>query len=292
MSTIKSPDLAALHMDYVDNRNMIVVGYDRFKAVFNELVYSITVAVIKIFQRMTNQPREYISVDDLSRDFSWKEGSKGLYVCIHGFNGHPSIWRKQHETLRQQEGYDLVLPHIPKKGNCSLEEAADPVYRMVKDYVTKNPQKPVCLLGVSNGARIAIDVERRLRAEAQGTRVKVSLVASATLGTKLVCLAKRLHLDPLFFHPEFAKDLSYYSDRGQSLVKQAQIIYPINPRSYDCYATTEDHNVFPFNACLPNIEGAYHKVINGQGHNSIVSEVSQDQTERCISWMVDNSKEQ
>ena len=97
-------------------------------------------------------------------------------MLIHGLKGRPNIWYRQLNELRKNGQYEIRAPKVYHRGKCSISAAADPIFKMIADYASKNPGKPICLMGVSNGGRIALELEYRLRHVTRNP-VKLSIVA-------------------------------------------------------------------------------------------------------------------
>jgi len=243
--------------------------------------------VTRRIKQLNNSPKEHIELNDNNlANLEWKENSEGLYVLIHGLKGHPNTWYKQLDILQEkQPNCDIKIPFVFKKGDCSLEEALVPIEKMIRDYIARNPGKPICLLGFSNGSRIALELETRLRDTY--TPIKVSSVAGAFLGTKQMTLASQLKIANLIFNQDLIGDLSYESQKAQDLMERLQ-----NPNTgflsrFEFYATPTDFMIRPFVASLPHIPNkkTAHFIVEGENHNSLVSKVAEFQIERCAKWM-------
>ena len=127
---------------------------------------------------------------------TWKENSQGLMVMLHGLNNRPLHWYKQIQLIKEKSEIDTYAPVIKNRGACALSEAAPPVLEVILDYSRKHSGKPICLLGVSNGARLTTWIETELRKRARFTPVKVSNISGAHFGSSLLSLGNRLGLAP------------------------------------------------------------------------------------------------
>lgn len=258
--------------------------YNFAKSWFKEAGYLLTMITQAVKERVTGAPAEYVVPSD---ENNWKEGNRGLYVAVHGLKGHPRIWRNQLERLKQQnENFEIRLPYVPQRGNCRLGDAVDPIEGMVRDYIEQNPERPVCLLGVSNGSRVAMELEVRLRDTK--TPIYVSNVAGALSGTKQMNLAQRLKVATLLYNSDIVDEMHYQSDRSKHLLEKVR--EPLEngvQRVYDFYASPDDFQIKPYTGSLPALEGkrATYFEVPGENHSSIVAKVAAVQTDRCMAWM-------
>ena len=179
---LKNPQKISYNNPELNNRSRsrIVTSYILAKIREVGYYFSFGCSLISPF----NSFRKYYSV---SPENSWKEDNQGLYLLIHGLMGHPSIWNSHLAKLHQiHPEAEIKAPFVAHKGNCSLEEASASLLKMVKDYAKRNSGKPICLIGVSNGARIAAYLETTLRKEDLNPKIKVSAIAGPFLGTKVI----------------------------------------------------------------------------------------------------------
>lgn len=223
---------------------------------------------------------------------TWNESSQGLVVMLHGLNNHPVHWYKQIQLIKKEPEINTYTPVIKKRGACSLTEAVEPILETILDYTRKHPGKPICLLGVSNGARLTTWIETELRKRARFTPVKVSNISGAHFGSSLLSLGNRLRISPFIVPKAVREELSYGSDQAKKLIADAQKPLPWfhGPRKYEYYATTEDCVVPDLNSTLPKIEKkAEFYVLHGQSHDSIVGAVAKEQIRSCVSWVHDQN---
>ncbi|NGX31790.1 MAG: hypothetical protein K940chlam8_01171 [Chlamydiae bacterium] len=255
------------------------------KSWIREIHYGVTTGIVTMTERLYGAPIEYVIPS--SENNQWKPGNKGLYVAIHGLNGRPNVWRDQLSLLREQQSeFEIRLPHVPRKGNCSLEEAVGPIEAMIRDYIEKHPGQPVCLMGVSNGARIVAELEVRLRDTK--TPIKVSSVAGAISGTKQINLMQRFGLATKIYTSALVNEMLYQSEAAQKLLRRMQAALPEGvERAYDFYSSPNDFQISPYTGSLPvlNQENVRYFLAPGENHNSIVSRISVIQVKHCVDWM-------
>lgn len=250
------------------------------KAWFREMLFWVTTIGVTIHEKIYGDSPECTTPSGNGNQ--WKNGSRGLYVAIHGVNGRPNIWRDQLTALREKEpDCDIRLPYVPRAGNCSLEESVAPIEAMIRDYIRTNPLKPVCLLGVSNGARIAAELEIRLR----DTRspIKLSTVAGALAGTKNMDRMDEWGVARFRYTPSFIEEMRFQSATATQLMRRMNAPFNAVPRSYDFFASPQDCLIDPYTGSFPPLENkdANYFAAPGENHNSIVSKVCSLQIERC-----------
>ncbi|MBX9744096.1 MAG: hypothetical protein K2X08_02660, partial [Chlamydiales bacterium] len=100
---------------------------------------------------------------------------RGLFVLIHGLRSDPAAWFKQIfllENYQSELKTHIFAPVVHNLGICSLEEAARPILEQLGLYIREYPMHPVCLLGTSNGGRIALWLEQKLREISPSTPIR------------------------------------------------------------------------------------------------------------------------
>ena len=281
--------MAHLRMADLDSPGLLARIYNFVKSWLREIQYSLTTAVVTTLEKLRGTPVEYVvpSADGNQ----WKEGNRGLYAVIHGLNGRPNIWRNQLSALRkQQPDFEIRLPYVPQRGNCSLEEAVAPIEAMIRDYIEQHPGQPVCLMGVSNGGRLAMELEIRLRDTK--APIKVSSVAGALSGTKQIDLMHRFGVAKKVYSSPLVDDMLYQSETAMRILNSARQVLPAGvERAYDFYSSPNDFQIKPYTGAFPVIgqEDVSYFVVPGENHNSIVSRVSDIQIERCVGWMQEHA---
>ncbi len=250
-----------------------------------EANYFVSTCYTTVKEYLVGVPAEYVTPGDANNN--WKEENKGLYVAIHGLNGRPNIWRNQLAVLqKQQPGFEIRLPYVPQKGNCSLETSVAPIETMIRDYLHQHPGKPVCLMGVSNGARIAMELEVRLRDTKAS--IFISSVAGPFSGTKQMNLMNGLGLATLLYKQVVVNDMLYQSHSSNSLLNRIRESLLENiERVYEFYASPDDFQIKPFSGSLPVLKDKHvsYFIVPGENHNSIVTKVSSIQVQNCMKWM-------
>lgn len=279
-----------------DTRYTIEKGYDLMMSLFREAQ-----CFYNVFLHRSND-------DHLQwhHTIQWQQNSRGLVVMIPGINTNPKAWFAQMSELSSTPEIDTYAPDVSHRGFCSLKTAARPILAGIREYTLLNPRKPICLLGISNGTRIATWIETRLRATDPRTPVFVSSIAGVHRGSSRFNLLERLHLsqfvqaalrcnlskqlnEQLRKISNVVRELRYDSDRSQELLERVR--EPLNgrcaPRSYEFYATTEDPLV-DLDSSLPPLgqnNDARYYLLHGEGHCSIITKVAKRQIRHCLAWI-------
>ena len=219
---------------------------------------------------------------DLAKTFTWKKESQGLIVLIHGFHGHPCVWSQYIKNIKSKhKKYELLVPYVPNRGNCSLEEATRPIQKLVETYIGNNPGKPVAMVGFSNGCRIASLIETRT---ASDVTLKVIALAGPFFGTQLMNLGDKLKAAKLIA-PSFVKELIYNSQFSRDLV--AKMKREDSPDSRYCfYASFDDDVVYPIDSSTPCLNKKEETTIyQGIGHNEVTKRARKDVLHYLSSWL-------
>ncbi len=213
--------------------------------------------------------------------------NKGLIVFIHGLNSNPDTGRLLYKKeIEQQTGneFEIWVPTIPKRGNCSLEEAAKPVLEMVKKYIETNPGKPVQLIGHSNGGRIAAYVETHLRDK--DVNMRITGIAGVFFGSDLITLYKSTGTAYLFLARSILRDLQTGSEQSKKMIEDMRKEITIGSREYTFYATVNDIAIPNFTSSLPNIgQNEECHLLSGCGHNDIKEVVCKQEIEKVIDYL-------
>jgi pimeloyl-ACP methyl ester carboxylesterase len=262
-----------------DHRPAIRKIIDFIISVFRQIRYSLSVRYHRLF---LSNPQS------CGRKIEWKSDSQGLVVLLHGLRNAPAAWYSQLGILQQHRRIDVFAPTVPKRGMCSLEEAAAPILATLLDYIQNNPGKPLSVLGVSNGSRIATWLEVKLRDRASQTPVMVSTIAGVHFGSRQMNLLEKLRLAKWFYPDSLREELKYGSDKAKELLSQLSSPLPVDcaARNYEFFASTEDISVPDLDSSLPTInKGERSYIVHGHSHDSIVTAVAKQQIASCVRWM-------
>lgn len=288
--------------NYNDQRSVRIKIGHTFIAILNEFKFLCSM-VIPLIQnsRVKWRKHEYAPVINkagvLSYDLeklSFRRDatpSEGLCVLIQGLGGYPFIWKKYIDDLKQlNPKIHCVAPVIYKRGNDRLKKVSQPVLAIIKDYIAKNPNKPICFVGISNGARIASYLERKLYQES--CPIKNYSIAGVHFGTNVMNMAIKTGLVKIFrIHPEVQKDMKFASGanirrlhawRKRSMQAQGK-------RERVFYASTEDLRV-DLRSSIPKID---HKtdaqeIFNKHSHISMLNAPQKAIVNSVNEWVKNN----
>lgn len=271
------------HELFVDRRNSVEKSFDFALSLLKEVDYAITMAKELFYD---SQRTTYESCE---KQKEWNKESQGCMVFLTGLNGHPSIWKKHLSDLKAVEAIDRFVPYVPENGECELDQAAEPIYKVVLDYTQKHPGKKICLIGVSNGARIATYIETKLRQDAPNSPVKVSTIAGVHFGSRWANYLQILNaLQISRCCPALFNELGFASMKAKELLDEVQ--KPLAPnvkRAYQFYATTEDLIISDLSSSIPKIGtiASSFKIYHGEGHNSLVERVADEQMKDALQFL-------
>ncbi len=261
-----------------DHRDSIQKVVDFSLSLFRQIQFSL----IFLYNRL------FLSTSWCSKLNVQKSDSRGLVVLIHGLHSDPVAWYCQLGILQKYEKIDVYAPTVTKRGLCPLKEAAEPILGPLLNYIQENPGKPLCLLGHSNGTRIATRLETQLRELAPQTPIKVSTIAGVHLGSSQMDRLEEVGLAKHFYPEDLRHELKYGSEKAKELLNQISSDLPIGcaERDYEFFAATEDLSVPDLGSSLPRINrNERFQILHGHSHDSIVTAVAQQQIASCVFWM-------
>lgn len=265
-----------------DDRSAWRKTADRVLSIFKDIFYFLAVQYHRISSPLP---------PSIDREIIEKPGSQGLVVLLHGLYASPGAWFPHLDLLKDKPGIDVFAPAVPKLGVCSLEEAGRPLLAVIENYAKKYPGKPICLLGISNGSRIATWLETQLRQSAPQSAALVSTIAGVHRGSSRIDLLDSFHV-PDYFYPRIVRqELCDDSQTSQRLLDKVRAPLPAgcSSRFYVFYASTEDLLVPNLASSLPQIgENEECIVLHGEGHGSILWTVAEEQIEHCQEWISHN----
>ncbi len=240
-----------------DDRSVVQKSYDRVYATISYVSGVISKVVRNYVFR-----REWIPLSKI------EPGSRHLYVFIHGLDGSPLRWSVYVKKLELQspEANYIIYP-VPKKGDCGLREASEPLVDQVKAYIRQFPNtESICLIGKSNGTRIAARVERQLSELIQS--IHTASISGVHQGTRMMAFVKMF----CSLHPKVVRDLTYRSERSLLLLDKWRHSLQMakGPRSHFFYVSLEDEAVVPPESGLVRIgTDDQHFVFRGYTHRNL-----------------------
>lgn len=251
--------------------------------IFNAIVFFVAVMLPHFCIYLFCRSESY--VDPVQVDYGWKESNTGLFLFITGLKGHP-VWAAPYleQIKNDRPNVEVRIPFIPHGGNCNLDEATLPILGMVKDYIEKHPGKPICIIGTSNGARIAAKIETLLRSE--NVSIRVTGIAGVFFGTEMMEVLKQINIASIALHPDVVADLSVNSETSRNLIDAMREPEHLGERAYEFYAASNDLHIPNFSSCLPLLgRGERHHLLRGWDHMNITEGVRPRELQRAYAWM-------
>jgi hypothetical protein len=229
------------------------------------------------------------SVIDVSKYKQWIKNSSGLYVIVHGLRDNPytlgTIISNEIKSNIKMNKYDVIVPKVPFEGNCLLKDASMPIYNLILDYINKNPNKPIHMIGSSNGCRICSYIETKLRNI--DVNIRITALSGAYNGSELV--NKFQNILPLVLHKDTIEDMKINSKVNNKL--KIKMLKPIikGSRYYEFYASTNDLLIPNIDDCFPKVnanEVIYHKLVKNAGHINLGYCKYKEILNNSIEWML------
>lgn len=233
------------------------------------------------------------------KNVSWKKDSKALVVLLHGLFGSPCIWYRQQDLLKQCEGIDVYAAPVYKRGNCSLEDAAMRIQKVIENYRTKHPN-PIILIGNSNGARVAarvyIDLMKKQESSPNKYHLHLSLIAGALQGCRTIDCLSDCCLTRFLLDPALRKELRSDSLHCQKLLQAFKRSIKRHNTSVEFYATLDDTVIPRTHSSCPIVVSSTAQVYlrETESHNSITAAVAKQQVngiERFLNKVEQHSQE-
>src|SRR5262249_15192785 len=135
-------------------------------------------------------------------------------------------------------------PPIPARGHCPLDDQRlIEIFKKIEAWARTNPGLPVLLYGHSNGARLALVQEYRLREQAPTTPVHVTLIAGAIQGSHVIKILKKIMPILFGFLTVIAcRQLELDSATNRELLSNVRepLETGVAIRQYDKYASLND----------------------------------------------------
>lgn len=266
--------------------------------IFHELTYTIKAGYKNFISLKKPEHLDLVPLD----------GKDGLVVFFHGLNGKPSVWNdhlgkfKKLAEKNEETSLAFYTPLVPNKGHCTLADTGiDMIVENIEQWIALHPNKPVVLFGQSNGSRVALEIETRLRERAPQTPVSLSLTGPVLFGTSLIDkITEKLNpnlLSKISFGsltPVCIEELRQGSDSSKKLLRKARKNLPEGcaERRYRMYAPVIDSHILEKGSALPilnanreTFKNEKHYLVPGYGHNSIVNAFTQEQVEKSLHWI-------
>jgi len=235
-----------------------------------------------LFTRWTHRKNYLSTISDSNH-------TKTLCVLLHGLNGHPSIFDGYHDALEKKFGsrFSLLQPFVAKRGNCSMEDAAERIYQTVLSWAKENQDKQIVFCGISNGARLAAHIACKLKNENKlSNPIQVNSIAGPFYGSKLANqpnwsptgqkIWRKLVQSPLgrSQSKEILNELAWASDCAKTLIENMEKSASSSGVQFNFFATRDDSQVLDYHSCFPKLSAnANYFLTQNEGHQSVVPAV-------------------
>lgn len=262
-----------------NQRSLLTKIKDVFLSIFREIISVLFLA----WNMIRHRHYSFYKNDKME----WKKESKGLVVFIHGLGGDPSNWTSHIDLVKHDKQLDVFIPYVPKRGFCTVEHAAQPTLERIKHYAKANPTMPICLIGHSNGGRIASYLDREMQKDdiTSKTPVKVSTIGAIHFGSSMFSHINKFGLLNFFFTKELVSEFEFGSTKAHAILGDLAKPNTEAIRDYEFFASTEDQLV-PLQSSTPILgKNEKHRVYSGHGHVSLVDHVRHVQMSSCLTWM-------
>ena len=284
--------------EYSDKNPIEKISY------FCQTIYNTCEFYCNILPNLIRQPNGaillYPNKNHTYDNLEWNNSNDGLIVVIHGLLGSPKTLgyeiAKKISLNKNNGKYEILLPIIPFKGNCSLETASKPLYDLIFNYIKVNPDKPIHFIACSNGCRIASWIECELRNLV--VNIRLTCIVGAFGGSVLVDNFK-IPLS-IVLHNDVLKELSTESKINNTLKEKMSLKLELGTRFYEFYGTANDWYILNFNDCFPiinsnnldnnNFQVVYHDLKYGYDHVSLGWYFSNEIVKNSIDWMNEINK--
>lgn len=261
------------------NIPLLIPSHARARSLFISIIHDTYHNIDYLLKRKSHDYKKQNNIKN--------ENSEGLIVYIHGLVSDPVIGKSlyaQEIEKREPGKYTILVPNVPKKGNCSLEEAATPILEIVRKYIKENPGKPVQLIGHSNGGRIAGYIETHTRD--LDVNMRVTGIAGVFEGTNIVNIGNIFNLTNVFISPVLANELKTNSKVSKKLINDMRQKVENGSRKYTFYTTVDDLAIPNYTSCLPKINQKEEYIIKtGCSHSSIQRAINKEEIEKVLKFM-------
>ncbi len=212
--------------------------------------------------------------------------NEGLCLLLHGMHASQKQWENYSRQFSHSfPHFHLVVGSVHKAGNCPVQVAGEPFIEIVEDYLKRVPDKPVILMGTSNGSRIVSDIETRVNPELLKNRKLIVIsIAGVHGGTSMMDLACKFFCTRILkYSPGVTKELVFNSKTSQDLLFSLQARQKTwkaqgTEAHHFFFATTEDQVIRPLESNFPYLEFTplkNYKIVHKENHQTIVDRVQE-----------------
>jgi esterase/lipase len=213
---------------------------------------------------------------------------RSLVVLIHGLNGRPADMDAYAHRLRHLHA--IYCPHVPGRGNLSLEASAAPIWRKVLEHLQRHPGAPIALVGLSNGGRVAAQLELWIREHHKDSSVIMVAVVTPFGGTRMMDHFGGLASVVGLYSSTAVDEMQHNSEKSQKLVARMSDSLPNeSKRKFVFIAGDQDMIVVPHTSALPHLgHGEEHIVMRSHGHASVIFSNCEPQCRQITEFLNEN----
>ena len=242
---------------------------------------------------LINSPHE-ISINKTSNRYEkkWNQNNSGLYIVIHGLFGSPKtvgykIAKIVGEINKNKiNPYEIILPNILNKGNCSLATASEPLLNLLIDYIQTYSLNPIHIIGVSNGSRIASWIEAKLRDRV--ANIRITAIVGAYDGSTMITNYGSYGLQYIL-DSSIISNFTQNSYENTNLKQLMRTPIKYGSRHYEFYTTANDWYIPNFDSTQPKqivvTSVEYHELDTNYDHVSLGWYKAEQIMENSIKWM-------
>jgi hypothetical protein len=196
---------------------------------------------------------------------------------------------------KYQNKITIFQPPITKKGNCSLEEAATPIYDQIVEWSKTHPNQPIVVIGGSNGARLSGYIASMLKTKAAiENPIQACCIAGPFYGTKMINQPGfpgwmggyiwRWVVKNIIYCDIVYEELSWKSDKAIEVIKAMQAGGKAGVR-FKFYSSLADLQIQSLVSANPSIQGAEYYFSRVEGHSSLVRTAQEEIGRQCFEFI-------
>lgn len=272
---------------FFNNRDECIQNFRKLS--FCTQLKSFSISFINLAKMITYLVRRFFAGEALSpfSDESISRTGKRLVVCIHGLDDKPIRFQEIVHTMQQRGDPEthFYVPAVKNRGKTSLDEATAPIFDQIKQWAKTGGDKELVLVGISNGARIALNIDAQLHSIPECNpikKVKFVSIVGANCGSKRVNRLPKW-LTSLLYGSSIAHEMGALSDRSRKLTAdwdKALRTQSNISRSYTFYAAAHDFIIPNFSSTLMPMPKhmsipTEYAIVPNHGHCSIVDGISE-----------------
>lgn len=204
------------------------------------------------------------------------KNTKKVVIMLHGLHASPGQFINHIKYYKNNVNDDIKIytPFIKEAGHTSLENSTIDILDTIEQYIDDIIQYNIKIIfvGISNGGRIAVNIMNILNDKYTDLDMYLTTLGSPLKGTMSVSLLRNLYLIDSNNYPY--KELTFNNTFLSNIMSKFNTIKNITSKTR-FYGSINDIVVFPITVCT--LENHDNVVVNGYGHNSLVTSFCEDQ---------------